>query len=42
MALLIGYFFVHLTMVVTTGMWNNLRSMFTGWYVLGEHDGVGP
>ncbi len=42
MALLIGYFLVHLTMVVTTGMWNNLRSIITGWYVLGEHDGVGP
>jgi thiosulfate reductase cytochrome b subunit len=42
MALLIGYFLVHLTMVVTTGMWNNVRSMITGWYTLGEHDGVGP
>lgn len=42
MALLIGYFLVHLTMVVTTGMWNNMRSMITGWYALGEHDGVGP
>jgi len=42
MVLLVGYFLVHLTMVVTTGMWNNVRSMITGWYVLGEHDGVGP
>jgi thiosulfate reductase cytochrome b subunit len=42
MVLLIGYFVTHITLVVTTGMWNNLRSMITGWFVLGEHDGVGP
>ena len=42
MALLLGYFATHLVLVVTTGMWNNVRSMVTGWYVLGEHDGVGP
>jgi thiosulfate reductase cytochrome b subunit len=42
MVLLIGYFTTHLALVVTTGMWNNIRSMITGWYVLGKHDGVGP
>jgi thiosulfate reductase cytochrome b subunit len=42
MALLIGYFVTHIMLVVTTGMWNNMRSMITGWFVLGEHDGVGP
>lgn len=42
MALLIGYFATHLILVVSTGVWNNMRSMITGWYALGEHDGVGP
>jgi thiosulfate reductase cytochrome b subunit len=42
MALLIGYFLTHVTLVVTTGAWNNTRSMITGWYTLKEHDGVGP
>lgn len=42
MALLIGYFLTHLALVVSTGAWNNTRSMITGWYRLKEHDGVGP
>jgi thiosulfate reductase cytochrome b subunit len=42
MALLIGYFATHMILVVTTGLWNNMRSMITGWFVLGEHDGMGP
>ncbi len=42
MALLIVYTFGHLLLVVTTGAWNNIRSMITGWYVLGKNDGVGP
>jgi thiosulfate reductase cytochrome b subunit len=42
MMLLIGYFLTHMVLVFGTGAWNNLRSMVTGWYVLGEHDGVGP
>jgi thiosulfate reductase cytochrome b subunit len=42
MALLLGYFATHLVLVLTTGVWNNMRSMITGWYTLGEHDGVGP
>ena len=42
MVLLIGYFATHLALVVSTGFLNNMRSMVTGWYVLGRHDGVGP
>lgn len=42
MALLLGYFATHLVLVLSTGVWNNMRSMITGWFVLGEHDGVGP
>jgi thiosulfate reductase cytochrome b subunit len=42
MALLLGYFATHLVLVLSTGFWNNMRSMITGWFVLGKHDGVGP
>jgi thiosulfate reductase cytochrome b subunit len=42
MVLMIGYFGTHLVLVLTTGFWNNMRSMITGWYRLGAHDGVGP
>ncbi|HTJ28456.1 MAG TPA: cytochrome b/b6 domain-containing protein [Candidatus Limnocylindria bacterium] len=42
MGILIAYLAGHLVLVTTTGVWNNLRSMTTGWYTLGEHDGVGP
>jgi len=42
MVLLLVYFATHMFLVLTTGMWNNLRSMIAGWFVLGEHDGVGP
>ena len=42
MLILIGYFGVHLFFVVTTRPVENLRSMITGWYRLGPHDGVGP
>jgi thiosulfate reductase cytochrome b subunit len=42
MGILVAYTFGHLALVVTTGAWNNVRSMITGWYVLGSHDGVGP
>jgi len=27
---------VHLVMVLVSGVWNNLRSMVTGWYGLGN------
>ena len=42
MALLLGYFGTHLMLVASTGIWNNMRSMITGWYRLKDHDGVGP
>jgi thiosulfate reductase cytochrome b subunit len=42
MGILVAYTFGHLLLVATTGAWNNLRSMVTGWYVLGRNDGVGP
>jgi thiosulfate reductase cytochrome b subunit len=41
MALLAGYFITHMVLVFTTGAWNNVRSMITGWYVLKKDDGVG-
>jgi Ni/Fe-hydrogenase b-type cytochrome subunit len=41
MVLLIGYFCTHMVLVFSTGAWNNVRSMITGWYKLKEHDGVG-
>lgn len=30
----LGFFIVHMIMVVLSGSWNNLRSMITGWYVI--------
>jgi thiosulfate reductase cytochrome b subunit len=30
----LGFFIVHIVMVVLSGTWNNLRSMLTGWYVI--------
>ena len=41
MLLLIGFFATHLVLVTTTGVINHLRSMITGWYRLGAHDGTG-
>jgi thiosulfate reductase cytochrome b subunit len=41
MALLIGYFCTHMVLVFSTGPWNNIKSMITGWYRLKDHDGVG-
>lgn len=35
---LIGFTLVHLTMVLTQGAYNNIRSMITGWYRPGEHE----
>ena len=34
MFLLMGFLLVHLAMVTLTGVWNNLRSMITGWFVV--------
>jgi thiosulfate reductase cytochrome b subunit len=36
MIALIGFFVVHLAMVTLTGLWNNLRSMITGWLSVPE------
>jgi thiosulfate reductase cytochrome b subunit len=41
MIALVGFFGVHLTLVASTGIFNNIRSMVTGLYRLGPHDGVG-
>jgi len=41
MTLLIGYFLTHMVLVFSTGAWNNIKSMITGWYNLKDHDGVG-
>ncbi|HWC63763.1 MAG TPA: cytochrome b/b6 domain-containing protein [Rhizomicrobium sp.] len=30
----LGFFIVHIVMVILSGSWNNLRSMLTGWYVI--------
>jgi thiosulfate reductase cytochrome b subunit len=30
----LGFFLVHIAMVMLSGTWNNLRSMITGWYVI--------
>jgi thiosulfate reductase cytochrome b subunit len=32
----LGFVFIHLVMVLVSGVWNNLRSMITGWYDIGE------
>ncbi len=36
-----GFFFMHLFLVLSTGVFNNLRSMITGRYRMGDHDGAG-
>jgi thiosulfate reductase cytochrome b subunit len=41
MAILIAYFVTHMVLVFSTGPWNNIKSMVTGWYRLKDHDGVG-
>jgi len=41
MSILIAYFLLHMVLVFSTGPWNNIKSMITGWYRLKEHDGVG-
>ncbi|MDQ6827062.1 MAG: cytochrome b/b6 domain-containing protein [Candidatus Eremiobacteraeota bacterium] len=41
MLMIIGFLFTHVTLVASTGVLNNLRSMLTGWFRLGEHDGTG-
>ena len=41
MLALIGFFIAHVLLVLTTGVYNHLRSMVTGYYRLGAHDGTG-
>ena len=41
MVALCGFFATHLVLVMTQGVWNHMRSMITGRYRLGGHDGVG-
>jgi thiosulfate reductase cytochrome b subunit len=41
MTILIVYFCTHMVLVFSTGPWNNIKSMITGWYRLKDHDGVG-
>jgi thiosulfate reductase cytochrome b subunit len=36
---LLAFVVVHLVMVLVSGVWNNLRSMITGWYDIGEEHG---
>lgn len=38
MIALIGFFATHLMLVLTTGVFNHLRSMLTGWYKLGPNE----
>jgi len=38
MLALIGFFVAHVLLVMTTGVFNHLRSMLTGWYRLGSHE----
>lgn len=33
----LGFFIIHIVMVMLSGTWNNLRSMVTGWYAIQEH-----
>lgn len=39
MLLLIGFFCIHIFQVATQGFFNQMRSMITGWYRPGEHEG---
>ncbi len=41
MIALIGFVLVHVILVLTTGVLNHMRSMVTGRYRLGAHDGTG-
>ena len=36
---LLAFVVIHLVMVVVSGLWNNIRSMVTGWYDIGEEHG---
>jgi thiosulfate reductase cytochrome b subunit len=36
---LLAFVIIHLLMVLVSGVWNNFRSMITGWYDIGEKHG---
>jgi thiosulfate reductase cytochrome b subunit len=36
---LLAFVVLHLLMVLVSGVWNNIRSMITGWYDIGEEHG---
>lgn len=36
----VAFIFIHLFMVAVTGLWNNLRSMITGWYGIRDVGGA--
>ena len=36
---LLAFVVIHLLMVLVSGVWNNIRSMITGWYDVGEEHG---
>jgi thiosulfate reductase cytochrome b subunit len=36
---LLAFVVIHLVMVAVSGLWNNIRSMITGWYDIGEEHG---
>jgi len=40
-AALVTFFLVHVLMVLLSGVWNNMRSMTTGWYRIENKEGVG-
>ncbi len=42
MLVLVGFFVVHVVMVILAGPINELRSMITGWYRLPEEPGEAP
>ena len=41
MLALIGFVLTHVTLVLSTGFINNMRSMLSGWYRLGKDEGAG-
>ncbi|MFN2528648.1 MAG: cytochrome b/b6 domain-containing protein [Candidatus Baltobacteraceae bacterium] len=41
MLMLIGFFITHISLVATQGVFNQMKSMITGWFKLGKHDGAG-
>ena len=40
--LIVGFIVIHVGLVVCTGLWNNLRAMVTGWFVIEPSDKGDP